>query len=187
MDTVFENPLIKKQEAVEEQIHGEKQTVKKIQEDIAKTQVKMEVEQTKKFEDLIDQSSTVLLRIRSVFPFDFFPDILTVEQTKVNVVSKIFFWSNEFHSFPISEIQDVIVSTNIFFASIRIVAQGFLGGVTHPFTTNFLWKKDAIKARRIIMGLKVCKKESIDLGKIKTNHFIEKLEEIGRINEAREV
>ena len=48
---------------------------------------------------------------------------------------------------------------------------------------SYLWKRDAIKARRIILGLIAAKSEKLDLSKIPRDEVAFKLEEIGKSRE----
>lgn len=54
----------------------------------------------------------------------------------------------------------------------------------HPASPiGYLWKKDAIRARRIILGLVAAKKEGIDIAQIETNSLLSEVEQIGRSRE----
>lgn len=131
---------------------------------------------SKKFEQLANNANRVLLKIRSVFPFDLFPDEITIDPVKVNIVTREFFLSSTIHSIYIKNILDVIVDCSPFFATLKIMYEGF-----GPNTVNvkFLKKDEAQKARRIIQGLAVAAKEGVDLTKLKTEDIISKAENIG--------
>lgn len=134
-----------------------------------------------KFDRLLNESHIVLLKLKSVFPFDFFPDEITIDPMKVNIVSREFFLSPTTHTIHIRNILDVIVDCSVLFATLRIMYQGF-----GPNTINvrFLKKREAQKARRIIQGLAVATKEGVDFTKLITPELVNKVENIGSATQA---
>src|SRR5579883_2089098 len=81
--------------------------------------------QSAKFEKLVHKTDRILLKVKAVFPFEFFPDSLVIDENKVNIIHRIFFWTSEIQSIPISHIQDVEVDTSILFATLKILPTGF--------------------------------------------------------------
>ncbi len=142
--------------------------------DTVKDRVKDEVKHGQKFEDLISKSEP-LIRIRSVFPFDFFPDEISVDVAKVNIIHREFL-TKRVQSVYIKNISDVVVNTSILFASLGIIDFGFQG---NSVSVNYLSKKDALRTRKIIQGLVVCHKEEIDLTQFDAVHFKQKIEMLG--------
>src|SRR5579859_4040624 len=138
-------------------------------------------ENSQKFEKLVQKSDKVLLKIRAVFPFDFFPDSVVIDESKINIIHKQFFFSSEILSIPIHHIQDIEVDTSIFFATLKILPVGFsvMSYTENWVTVPYLWKRDAIRARRIISGLLIGIKEGIDFGKVDTANFVKKIEKLG--------
>ena len=45
------------------------------------------VDQTRKLERLITKSQKTLLEVTTVFPFDFFPDRVRIDEIKVDIIS----------------------------------------------------------------------------------------------------
>lgn len=129
-----------------------------------------------RLKSLVHQSNDVLFKCKTVFPFDFFPDTLIVDKTKVNIINKIFFFSEAVHSIPIKNIKDVEVETNVFFATMNIIPDVYLGQTT---CINYLPKSDALEARRIIQGLVLCKRENIDITSLDANEIKTMLENAG--------
>lgn len=134
-----------------------------------------------KFKDLLKKSEKCLLVISAVFPFDPFPDEVTIDINQVNIIHRIFFYSERRHSIPIQNIKDVFVEASPFFSTLRIVDTGF---VEASIDVKFLKKNDAMRARRIIQGLVLAAKEGIDLTLLKEKKMLEKIEELGKIREA---
>lgn len=132
---------------------------------------------TKKLDGLVSGSVRVLLDIQSVFPFDFFPDDVIVDEVKVSVFTKFFFWSREVRSIEYKDIFNVVVQQGMFFAKLEIVDRYFS---QQTIVVDFLKVKDAMKARRIIQGMIIAHKEDIELHALSKEKLIEKLELIGR-------
>ena len=131
-----------------------------------------------KFESLLERSTKILLKTSSVFPFDFFPDEITIDEFKVNIIFHEFWLSGDIHSIQIDMIKDIEVESEPIFAELKIVPDGYPG---HPLAVRFLKKKDAMKARRIIQGLMVARKQGIDPSQL-DEHMIEKIERLGKTN-----
>lgn len=131
------------------------------------------------FEAVLQGSKRVLLKTSSIFPFDFFPDEITIDECKVNIIFHEFFFSGDTHSITIDMIKDIDVETGPIFATLKIVPDGFPG---EPLRLRFLKKKDAIRARQIIQGLMIARKHGIDPTKIQSEDFLEKIESMGATN-----
>jgi hypothetical protein len=89
-----------------------------------------------------------LLQVRALFPFDFFPDALIVEENDVVIVKKIFFFSGWTESIPISDIKRTILSQGPFFSSLSIQQKS-----KEEVTVGYLRKTDAFAAKEMIDGL----------------------------------
>lgn len=132
-----------------------------------------------KFESLLKSSKKVLFQTSGVFPFDFFPDEITIDENKVNIIFHEFFLSDDVHSIMIEMIRDIEVETGPLFAILKIVPDGYPG---HALELRYLKKKDALKARRIIEGLMVARRHGIDPAKLDASDFVDKLELLGKTN-----
>lgn len=141
-------------------------------------------EQSEKFEKLIQKSDRVLLRIKSVFPFELFPDTIVIDESKVNIIHRIFFWTAAIQSIPIAHIQDIEVDTSVLFATLKILPSGFsvVSMTENWLKVNYLWRNDALRARRIISGLLIASREGVDLIKVDSINFVKKIEQLGKIN-----
>jgi hypothetical protein len=65
----------------------------KVEDEAQKDLAKEEAKQKEMFINAVDDSSKPLLKIKSVFPFDFFPNELIVDMVKVTMVKKDFIFS----------------------------------------------------------------------------------------------
>jgi len=134
-----------------------------------------------KFDRLLNESHIVLLKLKSVFPFDFFPDEIIVDPMKVNIVSREFFLSPTTHTIYIKNILDILVDCSVFFATVRIMYEGFGPNVVY---VKYLKKSEAQKARRIIQGLAVATREGVDFTKLNTRELVNKIENLGSATQA---
>ena len=145
------------------------------------TQVKekasKEPETEKKIDELVQSSKRTLFRCSAVWPFDLFPNELSIDTTQVNIKQKVFFDTAKVMSIPIKNVADVIVTTSPFFATLQIIDSSY---VQNNIQIPFLKKRDAEEARRIIQGLFVASKEGVDLLRLDATGVKRKLEEIGK-------
>jgi hypothetical protein len=140
--------------------------------------VKKSITEERKLDNLITNSHKVLFKCSAVFPFDLFPDELSIESTQVNVKRKVFFLTAQSSSVPVKNISDVILSTSIFFSSIRVVDQYF---AQNSIDVSFLKKDDALKVKKIIQGLVIAVKEDVDPSRITPNHLVNRAEKLGEM------
>lgn len=119
----------------------------------------------------------ILFRAKSVFPFDLFPDVVVIDENKVDFVYGIFFYSSQVFSVSIRNINGAMSSTNLFFGSLEIEVSGYN---KNPDPVTYLLKSDAAKARRIINGLVTCYKQGIDTTVLNLQAAKDKVEEIGK-------
>lgn len=131
-----------------------------------------------KLRELVDGTNDLLLKVSTVFPFDFFPDELTIDEYKVNIVFREFFYSEDIHSIMIPLIKDIEVETSLLFGTLKIVPDGY---PAQPVCIKFLKKGDALKARRIIQGLMVSAKIGVDTTQIANSVVKREIEDVGRV------
>lgn len=128
----------------------------------------------KAIENMVQNSNKILMRISSIFPFDFFPSHMTVESTRITVIHRQLF-SSQVHSVDIKDISNIFINTTIFFAQLEVVSSTFEDNEIH---LNKLWKKDAILMRRIVEGLRQFVKQNIDMSVFSTEELLSKLKEL---------
>jgi len=130
-----------------------------------------------KLEEALEGSHNILFRCKSVFPFDLFPDELIIDENKIDVRHGLFFASTLSTSIPYTKIVKASSTTGLFFATLQIEMEVF---IQQPEPINFLWREDAIKARRIINGLVAANKQGIDFRELDMKKATDEFEEIGR-------
>jgi hypothetical protein len=149
-----------------------------VREELEKEEVKKTKEEEEKLENLSKNSQKVLYKCTSVFPFDLFPDEISIEPTQINVKRKTFFFTSRLISVPIKNISDVIVQTAPLFASIKVVDQFF---EENSFQIDYLKKDEAVQARKIIQGLIIASKEGVDVSRIQPDMLIKKTAKLGHM------
>lgn len=135
----------------------------------------------KKLDTLIRNSQKTLYIISAIFPFDLFPDQISIEPTQINVVKKSFFATYHVQSIPLKNVADVFLQTSLLFATLKIIDSSY---IENSVKIEYLPKDKACRARRIIMGLVIAMKENIDLSRLQVKDLALKAEQLG---DAREV
>lgn len=125
-------------------------------------------------EDMVNNSNRILLKISSVFPWDFFPTSIIVEETRITIVHRQLF-SSQVHSVDIKNISNVFIDNSILFSQLTIVSNTF---AENQIIIDRLWKKEAILIRRVIEGLRMFVDKNIDTTGYKTGELISKLKEL---------
>ena len=133
----------------------------------------------KRIDQLAKMTEGQLFKLSAIFPFDFFPNKIFIEQKQIIIIYNKFLSSKNQHIL-IEDILSPVVESGLFFSTLRFEL-GAGGFMQNPPPVQFLNKKDATRAKRIIIGLLICHKEKIDLSNMTTQAIIEKVEEIGRV------
>lgn len=132
------------------------------------------------FDDVVKRSNMILFSAKATFPFDFFPNEIIIDVTKVTVISRQFFFSGQTSSVHIRDIMDVVVETGPLFSTLVIVDMGF---TQNKLKIHYMKKQDAITAREIIEGLLAASKAGVDITKIRRVEILSRLKEISRAQE----
>ncbi len=78
----------------------------------------------------------------------------------------------------IENINEVIVESNLIFSTLKLEETRAME-VDHMI--KYLHRSDALRARRVIQGLLLFKKEKVDVTNISTEELASKVEEAGRV------
>lgn len=132
-------------------------------------------------ENMVNNSNRVLIKVSSVFPFDWFPSSIIIEETRVTIIHRQLL-SSQTHSVDIKNISNVFVDSSIIFAQITIVSDNF---VENQIIISKLWKKDAIFIRRIIEGLRMFAGQNIDTTDYTVKELVNKLKELSTTKVAK--
>lgn len=127
---------------------------------------------------LVKKSNRILVSISTHrFPFDFFPNILNIEEGRVTVIIRNSFFSSQVHSVDIKDISNIFINLTPFFAQLVIVSKTF---AKNEIKIRNLWKKEAIFTRRLVEGLRVFEENQIDTSKYTKEELITKLQELSK-------
>lgn len=118
-----------------------------------------------KLDQLERESSNLLFRCHSVFPFSLFPTTIEVTATRVDVKYGVFFGSHEYVSILIDDLVNVVVSTNLFFGTARFEIKNF---EKNPPVILYLWKEDAVKLKQVVTGMIESRNAKIDTSRLNT-------------------
>ncbi len=132
------------------------------------------------FSKLAHSADQVLFKCRTVFPFDFFPDVVIVTPSKVDIIYSHFLFTKTVHSVLIENILTMRVTLSPFFASLQFEIRGY---EQNPPQVEYLTKDAAVRAQEIIMGLVTAKHEGIDLKNLQSKQVQNQAQRIGSSNE----
>lgn len=165
---------------VTEAVHqGEKEGEK----EAVKTQTKDTEINKQKLENIMDRHDIELLRATSLFPFQLFPDTITIDTTKITIVEKTMFATEAIHSCTLKDLSDVEVQTAFFMGTvyIRYMPQSNSPGMNEPkeIKITALSREDAMKAKKILRGVLVAKAEKINIASLTPEELKAILEKFG--------
>lgn len=131
----------------------------------------------KKLENLTSETEFVLHEVSAAFPFQLFPDKIVIDKSKITIVRNGLFYKRII-PIPIQDTLTVKMTRGILFAAIDFEIKGY---ETNPSSVTHLWGGEAFTALIYMLGLIQAFKNGIDLSKIPNEKILEKLEEIGRL------
>lgn len=136
-----------------------------------------------KVDDIVTRSTNILMKLTAVFPFDFFPSVITIDANKITIIDQTFFASETVTPILLEEVTDVVVESNFFLGRmIRTYSHHPLQPLTYAVAN--LRKKEALRAQEIIQGLLVLRlAEGVDLSKLQPEEITKELSRIGKPHE----
>lgn len=141
-----------------------------------------EVDPTEKLKKIVKQSQEVLASANTVFPVTLFPDTVFVDRTKVTIIRRNFFWSEDVMSIRIQDVLNVSASVGPLFGSLTIVSR-VMSTVDH-FQINYFWRSDAAHLKHIIQGYVIAQHNKLDTAHLEKGELINTLEELGHDSNA---
>jgi hypothetical protein len=125
---------------------------------------------------LVKKSNRILVTISThKFPFDLFPDTINVEEGRITIITRKFFFSSQVHSIDIKDISNIFINMAPFFAQLIIISKTFKD---NEIRIKYLRKEEAVFARRMIEGLRIFENKQIDTSSYTKEELISKLEEL---------
>lgn len=155
------------------EIQDEKTLAEEGRDEYAKHQATKKEEDSQTVSDLIAKSNRCIISISSLFPWDFFPNTINVEENRVTFIFRQFLASQS-HSIEIRDISNVFTESSLFFATIQIISHTY---VQNNIKIGNLYKKKAQKVQKIIEGLRTFKEYNINTSNYGINELIAKIEE----------
>ncbi len=129
----------------------------------------------RKVANLIKRSNRILVSITShAFPFDFFPDIVNVEEGRITFINRHLL-SSEVHSIDIKDISNIFINTTAFRSQLVVISKTY---ESNEISIKNLKTQDAVYIRRIIEGLRVFINKQIETSSYTTEELVSKLEEL---------
>ena len=133
-----------------------------------------------KLQDLAREARSVIFETKTVFPFDLFPNTLTICPNRVTITDHGFLYSNEY-PIPIEVITGARLYKTLFFASLTIETFGYC----KPPALKYLKTHHARLARRYILALIECHHQNINLSHYHPAELRLLLKEIGMVREGQ--
>jgi hypothetical protein len=143
-DRLTDEPYVKQSELLQGDTKEEAQKIEKDDPD--------EITPQQELQKLANRSDKTLFEAKALFPFDIFPDTITIDANKVDIIIKTFIATETATSVMLKEIMDVRVESTLFVSKL-IIDYG-----PHPLKISTVYvenlrKKDALKAKEIIEGI----------------------------------
>ncbi|RYF29223.1 MAG: hypothetical protein EOO17_02210 [Chloroflexi bacterium] len=136
-----------------------------------------QVDASNNLKKAVQQAHEVLARANTVFPVTLFPDTVLVDRTKVTIIRRNFFWSEDVMSIRIEDVLNVSASVGPLFGSLTIASR--VMSTTDHFQINHFWREDASHLKHIIQGYVIAQHNNIDTAHLSKTELIETLQELG--------
>lgn len=159
--------------------------------ELVKEETKGEETKKNKLQELTSKNHVVLMKAKTFFPFDFFPDTLIIDMTKVNIIAKRFWATEHIININLKDVVDVSVETALFMGNLIITyvpsVEGMMGMIEPTIHRMALMKrKDALRAQRILKGILVARREGIEISKCTPEELMHVIERFGEYSGATE-
>jgi hypothetical protein len=139
--------------------------------------------QTKKMKDdedleeVLVRSNQVLASAKSVFPWTLFPDTIILDRTKLTVIRRSFFMTEDVMSIRIEDILNVSATVGPIFGSITIATR--VMSSTDHFTLNHFLREDVMHLKHLIQGYVIARHNNIACDHLSYDELIHTLRELG--------
>lgn len=130
-----------------------------------------------KLEGVVEKSQNVLIKSSAVFPFDFFPDSITIDRQKLTVVHRNFFNVKQTVCVQHSDIKNIQADIGPFFGSLTVTSEHFINNIQ---TIKFLPKKEVLSIQQLIQGFIIAHNEGVDMADINDEKLVSLLNQLGR-------
>lgn len=131
----------------------------------------------KKLRQVVSSTDSPLLSVKTVFPFSFFPERISVYRLKVDILFHHFFFSYSVFTILIDDLVSAKISTNLFFASLSFELKNF---EKNPEPINFLPVTPAARFQHLVNGLIAARNAKVDLTTLSDEELLDKVLAIGQ-------
>lgn len=130
-----------------------------------------------KLQDIVEKAQTILIKSSAVFPFDLFPDTITIDRKKLTVVHRHFFNAKQTACVQHSDIKNIQAVVGPLFGSLTVTSDHFINNIQ---TIKFLPKRDVLAIQQLVQGFIIANHEDIDMSEIENSKLVELLDTLGR-------
>lgn len=128
-------------------------------------------------ESVLIRSNEVLASATTVFPLTLFPDTITLDRTKLTIVNRTFFLSEDVMSIRIEDILNVSATVGPIFGSITIATR-VMSSDDHFTLKNFL-REDVMHLKHMIHGYVIARHNNIACDHLSHDDLVRTLRELG--------
>ncbi len=137
---------------------------------------KVDKPKAKEIRKFARNADEIIYDATSVFPFQLFPDTITIDREKVTIAHRVFFRVANIISINVNDTLSVEADVGPFFGRVLLSSRYFS---KDPQAITWLSRSAAIKTQRIIQGYVVAHQEKIDCSRIEKKELANLLEKMG--------
>jgi hypothetical protein len=130
-----------------------------------------------KLKYMVEKSQVVLMKASAVFPFDLFPDSITIDRQKLTFVHRNFFNQEKTVSVPLADISNVQADVGPLFGTITVTSEHFINNTQ---TIRYLTRKEVLELQRVLQGMTIAHKEGVDLSTVSEEELLPLLQQLGK-------
>lgn len=138
----------------------------------------------RRLSEAIGHSQDTIFSATTVFPFNLFPDTVTVDREKVTIVNRTFFRTAEIVSLRIDDVLNIMADVGPFFGAVKIQTRFFDAA---SYSIKFLRRQDALKLKRILQGYVIASQKGLDCDAFTAEELETLLDEIGQGNPSKDM
>ena len=131
----------------------------------------------KDLEEVLERSNQVIARATSIFPLTLFPDTVILDRTKLTVIKRNFFLSEDVMSIRIEDILNVSTTIGPIFGSITIATR--VMSSTDHFTIRNFFREDVMRLSHMIQGYVIARHNNIECDHLSYDELVHTLQELG--------
>lgn len=130
-----------------------------------------------KLQGVVEKAQNVLIKSTAVFPFDLFPDSITIDRQKLTVVHRSFFNVKQTVSVQHSDIKNIQADIGPFFGSLTVTSEHFINNIQ---TIRFLPKEEVLSIQQLVQGFIIANNEGVEMSDIDDEKLVSLLNQLGR-------